>query len=77
LQGDPHDAGIWRRESTQRSLRKGLHYVPDESDAVADLIIRAGSLPADVRGRLTSIAQGKTAGAPHARAILAARSARR
>lgn len=50
---------------------------PYRPDAVADLIIRAGSLPADVRSQLTSIAQGKTVGAQHARAILAAHSARR
>ena len=45
---------------------------PYRPDAVAALIVRAGSLPTDVRARIMSIAQGRTIGAPHARAILIA-----
>ena len=45
---------------------------PYRPDALAALIVRAGSLPPEVRARIKSIAQGRTVGAPHARAILLA-----
>lgn len=41
-------------------------------DVVAALIVRAGSLPTSMRVQIMSIAEGRTAGASHARAILAA-----
>jgi len=43
-------------------------------DVVAALIVRAGRLPTSMRAQIKSIAQGRTVGASHARAILAAQS---
>lgn len=39
---------------------------------VQTLVIRAGSLPSDIRVRIASVARGRTNAAPHAQAILAA-----
>ena len=46
--------------------------MPYRPDLLAALIIRVGSLPADVRARILWVARGRTAAAPHARAILSA-----
>lgn len=46
--------------------------VPYRPDTVAALIIRAGSLPDSLRTQLMALAQGRTPGASHSRAILAA-----